>query len=122
MCGTEDACLQMLISSDLPKDCNWMRLTVALRVIGEESLADKMEKLHVQPCESKCNYVINPLCMREGYSSCSVYVCLCVCYHANCYRYTLAAIYLICLFVCFFVEVQHYAFCAVSTYSLCGFH
>ena len=29
--------------------------------------------------------VINPRCMREGYGSQSVCVCVFVCYHANCY-------------------------------------
>ena len=48
---TDQACLQKMINSDLPTDCNWMRVVAALRAIGEESLADEMEKRHVMPCE-----------------------------------------------------------------------
>ena len=31
--------------------------------------------------------LINPRRIREGYGSCSMYECVCVCYHASCYMY-----------------------------------
>ena len=53
---TDEACLQDMLEFYVEKSnsqCTWEKVATALRTISQEMLAEKIQGLHIEPCEQK---------------------------------------------------------------------